>query len=105
MESYLVEDKHKTTGEATAVAADKKVVKTLRGRVVSDGMHKTRTLVVERLIKHPIYRKYLRRSTKILFHDEQNLSHKGDEVLISPCRPFSKRKNYGLLSVLKQARK
>ena len=63
----------------------------LRCTVVSDAMCKSRVGKVERLIKHPLVGKYVRRTTKIMFHDEENKSKKGDEVMIAPCRPRSAR--------------
>lgn len=80
---------------------DNKVIKSLRGTVVSDAMDKSRTLRIERLVKHPTYRKYLRRTSKIIYHDEANASRVGDEVLIQPCRPRSKRKSFELMRILR----
>jgi len=75
-------------------------IRTVTGRVVSDKMDKTITVLVERLVKFPIYGKYVKRSTKFLAHDELNTAKDGDMVLITSCRPFSKNKTYKLVSVL-----
>ncbi len=70
------------------------------GKVVSDKMDKSITVNVERLVKHPIYGKYIRRSTKYMAHDESNQAKQGDMVSITSCRPISKNKTYKLVSVL-----
>ena len=77
--------------------------RTLTGRVVSDKMVKTVAVEVERLIKHPQYGKFVRRTTKLLAHDENGESHVGDVVTIVPCRPLSKRKSWRVLEVVKKA--
>jgi small subunit ribosomal protein S17 len=64
------------------------------GRVVSNKMDKTITVAVERLVKHPTYSKYIRRTTKLLAHDESNECSEGDTVDITPCRPLSRRKSW-----------
>lgn len=78
-------------------------VRTLTGTVVSNSMQKTIAVVVERLVKHPQYSKYVRRTTKLLAHDESNASQKGDVVSITECRPYSKRKAWRLVEVIKRA--
>ena len=75
-------------------------IRTVTGRVVSDKMDKTITVLVERLVKFPIYGKYVKRSTKYLAHDEANQAKEGDMVSITSCRPLSKNKTYKLVSVL-----
>ena len=70
----------------------------LRCTVVSDKMDKTRVGLVERLVKHPVVGKYLKRSTKIHFHDEKNQTKKGDSVSIVACRPMSKKKSFTLVN-------
>lgn len=80
-----------------------KQIKSLKGVVISAALPKSRTLKIERLVKHPTYRKYVKRTTKILFHDEQNETQVGDEVLVQPCRPRSKRKSFSLLQIIKAA--
>ena len=75
-------------------------LRTVKGRVTSDKMDKTITVMVERLIKFPIYGKFVRRSTKYLVHDEANSAKEGDVVSIVSCRPLSKNKTFKLVSVL-----
>lgn len=77
-------------------------VRTLTGTVVSNSMQKTIAVVVERLVRHPQYSKYVRRTTKLLAHDESNTSRKGDVVSITECRPYSKRKAWRLVEVIKR---
>ena len=79
------------------------VQRTLMGRVVSDKMDKTVTVMTERKVKHPLYGKYIRRSTKLLVHDENNACAKGDIVAIRECRPLSKRKAWELVQVVESA--
>jgi small subunit ribosomal protein S17 len=83
-------------------AADK-AVRTLTGRVVSNRMDKTITVAIERLVKHPSYGKFVRRTTKLLAHDENNECREGDTVSITPCRPLSRRKSWKLLRVVERA--
>jgi len=75
-------------------------VRTITGRVVSNKMDKTVTVLVERLIKHPVYGKYIRRSTKLFAHDENNVCSEGDVVTITSCRPYSKNKSFKLVDVV-----
>jgi small subunit ribosomal protein S17 len=74
----------------------------IRCIVVSDKMTKSRVAVLERLVKHPVVGKYMKRSTRLMFHDETNETHEGDVVLIKPCRPMSARKKFELVSVLRK---
>ncbi len=74
--------------------------RTLNGRVSSDRMNKSATVVVERLERHPIYGKYVRRSTKYHVHDENNECRIGDLVAIQECRPISRTKAWKLVRVL-----
>jgi small subunit ribosomal protein S17 len=76
----------------------------LTGKVVSNKMDKTIAVSVERLVKHPIYGKYIRRTTKLLAHDEINECKEGDTVSIKPCRPMSRRKSWVLVRVVERAR-
>jgi small subunit ribosomal protein S17 len=80
-------------------------VRTITGRVVSNKMDKTITVLVERVVKHPVYGKYIKRSTKMMAHDEQNVCQEGDVVAITSCRPMSKNKTFKLVQVLEQTRK
>lgn len=75
-------------------------VRKVTGRVVSNKMDKTASVLVERLVKHPVYGKYIKRSTKLLVHDEGNVCQEGDIVSITSCRPISKNKAFKLLEVL-----
>lgn len=81
-----------------------KAARTLTGRVSSDKMDKTITVVVERLVRHPVYGKYMRRSTKLHAHDESNECRIGDLVMIEQCRPLAKTKAWRLVRVLERAR-
>jgi small subunit ribosomal protein S17 len=76
----------------------------LTGRVIGEAMDKTITVVVERRVKHPLYGKFMRRSTKVHAHDDANECHKGDWVRVEQCRPLSKTKTWRLLEVLERAR-
>jgi small subunit ribosomal protein S17 len=79
------------------------VKRTLTGRVVSSKMQKTITVAVERLVKHPKYGKYVRRTTKLLAHDELGEGREGDLVDITECRRLSSRKSWRLVRVVKRA--
>lgn len=72
-------------------------------KVVSTRMEKTVTVRIERMVKHPVYGKYMRRSTKVLAHDEGNECRVGDTVNITPCRPLSKRKAWRVAAVVERA--
>ncbi len=77
--------------------------RTLTGRVTSNKMKKTIAVEIERLVKHPKYGKYIRRTTRLLAHDEKNESREGDLVAIAPCRPLSRRKSWRLVRVVTRA--
>ena len=77
--------------------------RTLTGRVVSSKMQKTVAVEIERLVMHDTYGKFIRRTTKLLAHDEKGESHEGDLVLIAPCRPLSRRKSWQLIEVVEKA--
>jgi small subunit ribosomal protein S17 len=81
----------------------KKPSRALTGKVVSNKMEKTIAVEIERLIKHERYGKYIRRTTKLLAHDENKEAREGDTVSIAPCRPLSRRKSYKLVSVIERA--
>ena len=81
------------------------IVRTLTGKVVSDKMDKTITVLIERRVKHPIYGKFVKRSTKLHAHDEQNECQIGDTVTVRECRPLSKSKSWMLVSVDERAAK
>ena len=88
--------------ENTANASDK-VLRTATGRVVSNKMDKTIAVAIERKVKHPMYGKYIKRTTKVLAHDEQNDCSEGDTVSITECRPLSKNKSWRLVEVVQRA--
>ena len=77
----------------------------LTGRVVSDKMDKSITVLIERLVRHPLYGKQLRRSTKIKAHDENNVCQQGDLVRIKETRPISKTKSWTLVEVVETVEK
>lgn len=81
----------------------KETNRTLQGVVVSDKMDKTITVMIERKVKHPVYGKYIKRSTKVHAHDEDNTCKMGDTVIVELCRPVSKSKTWRLLEVVSQA--
>ena len=81
-----------------------KAIRTVQGRVVSNKMDKTITVMVERTVKHPIYGKFIKRSTKLHAHDEANVCNEGDLVSVTECRPLSKSKTWMLVDVLEKAR-
>lgn len=78
-------------------------IRTLQGRVTSNKMDKSITVAVERQVKHPIYGKYIKRTTKIHAHDELNQCNEGDVVTIRECRPLSKTKSWTLVDVVAKA--
>lgn len=80
-------------------------VSILTGRVVSDKMDKSITVLIERLVRHPLYGKQLRRSTKIKAHDEDNVCQQGDLVRIKETRPISKTKSWTLVEVVEKVEK
>jgi len=81
-----------------------KVVRTETGRVTSNKMDKSATVLIERKVRHPIYGKFVKRSTKLHVHDEQNACNEGDVVTVSECRPISKTKNWTLVEIVGKAK-
>ncbi|SDK36234.1 SSU ribosomal protein S17P [Ferrimonas sediminum] len=79
------------------------IIRTLQGRVISDKMDKSITVAIERKVKHPIYGKYVKRTTKLHAHDETNQCGIGDVVEIRECRPLSKTKSWTLVNVIEKA--
>ena len=77
--------------------------RTIEGRVVSNKMQKTVTVLLERQVQHPLYGKIVRRSTKVHAHDENGECKEGDVVRIAECRPMSKTKNWRVIEVLTRA--
>ena len=80
-----------------------KKLHTVEGRVVSNKMDKTITVLVERQVKHELYGKYIRRSTKLHAHDADNACKEGDVVRIAECAPMSKTKNWRVVEILTRA--
>jgi len=85
------------------MGASEKRTRLVQGRVVSDKMDKTITVLVERRVKHPVYGKYITRSSKVHAHDENNTAGIGDTVLVAESRPLSKTKTWTLVEVLETA--
>ena len=80
-----------------------KKLHTVEGRVVSNKMDKTVTVLVERQVKHALYGKYMRRSTKLHAHDADNACNEGDVVRIAECAPMSKTKNWRVVEIIARA--
>ncbi|WP_088330461.1 30S ribosomal protein S17 [Lacimicrobium sp. SS2-24] len=78
-------------------------IRTLQGRVISNKMEKSITVAIERRVKHPIYGKFIKRTTKLHAHDETNQCNVGDVVTIRECRPLSKTKNWMLVDVVEKS--
>jgi len=79
------------------------IKRTQTGRVVSNKMDKSVSVLIERQIKHALYGKYIKRSTKVLAHDEENSCGEGDKVVIAECRPLSKSKSWRVIEILERA--
>ena len=79
------------------------IQRTLQGKVVSDKMDKSITVLVERHVKHPLYGKFIKRSTKLHAHDESNECNEGDLVTIAQCRPLAKSKSWRLVRIDERA--
>jgi small subunit ribosomal protein S17 len=88
---------------AVAEKAADKPQRTLTGKVVAAKTAKTIAVEISRVVKHPMYGKYMRRTTKLLAHDETGDAREGDTVTISPCRPISRRKSWRLVAVVERA--
>ena len=78
-------------------------LRTVQGRVTSNKMDKTVTITIERLVKHALYGKYIRRSTKLHAHDADNACKEGDIVRVTECRPLSKTKNWRVVEIVARA--
>lgn len=77
--------------------------RTLQGKVISNKMDKSITVAIERQVKHPIYGKFIKRTTKLHVHDENNQCKEGDVVTIRECRPLSKTKSWTLVAIVESA--
>ena len=84
------------------MSEEQKKIRTLQGKVVSDKMNKTVTVLLERQVKHPLYKKFIRRSTKLHVHDENNECSVGDTISITECRPISKSKSWQLVEIVER---
>ncbi len=84
-------------------ATEQKVQRKIVGRVVSDKMDKTVSVAIERLQKHPVVGKYIRRTTKLMAHDENNECKTGDRVAISECRPIARNKSWRVVDIVGRA--
>ncbi|WP_339056405.1 30S ribosomal protein S17 [Candidatus Regiella endosymbiont of Tuberolachnus salignus] len=80
-----------------------KKIRTMQGHVVSNKMEKSIVVTIERIVKHPIYGKFIKRTTKLHAHDEENQCSIGDIVTIRECRPLSKTKSWTLVAIIKKA--
>jgi small subunit ribosomal protein S17 len=89
--------------EATDQSESKSAQRTVVGRVISDKMNKSVSVSIERVIKHPVYGKYVRRTSKVMAHDETNDCRIGDLVAIRECRPISKNKAWRVVDVVERA--
>jgi small subunit ribosomal protein S17 len=85
------------------MSEEKKVERTVVGRVVSDKMDKTVSVAIERKIKHPMYGKYIRRTTRVMAHDANNECKQGDRVAIAECRPVSRNKSWSVVNIVERA--
>ena len=85
------------------MSEEKKAQRTIQGRVVSDKMDKTVSVAIERTIKHPVYGKYIRRTSKVMAHDATNECKPGDRVAIAECKPISKNKSWTVVNVVERA--
>ena len=83
--------------------SETKVSRILTASVISDKMNKSATVLIERKVKHPIYGKFVKKSTKLHIHDENNECGIGDTVQISECRPISRTKSWTLIKVVNKA--
>lgn len=80
------------------------IARTLTGKVISNKAQKSIVVLIERRVKHPTYGKYIKRSTKLQAHDENDEARAGDTVVIQECRPISKTKSWKLISVKEKAK-
>ena len=85
------------------MSEQQKAARTLTGRVVSNKMDKTVTVAIERMVMHPLYGKFVRRTTKVHAHDEDNACNEGDIVASTQCRPLSKTKSWRVVEIVERA--
>ena len=91
------------TSISTESPNNTKKLHTVEGRVVSNKMDKTVTVLVERQVKHALYGKYIRRSTKLHAHDADNACNEGDKVRLAEIAPMSKTKNWSVVEIVSRA--
>jgi small subunit ribosomal protein S17 len=89
-------------GEESTVERNRR--KTRVGKVISDGMDKTAVVVIDRVVKHPVYKRYVRRRKKYAIHDQENTCRVGDTVRFMETRPLSKSKRWRLIEVVERAK-
>ena len=92
-----------TSVDTQAAEKNPAAKRTLQGIVTSNAGDKSATIMIERRIKHPVYGKFIKRSTKIRLHDEANECNKGDTILIEECRPVSRTKSWKLVKIVEKA--
>lgn len=85
------------------MSEENETIRGVTGRVVSNRMDKTATVLIERKVPHPLYGKYIRRSSKLHIHDAENECQEGDKVMIEQCRPMSKTKSWRLVKIVERA--
>lgn len=85
------------------MSSEEKVLRTQTGSVISNKMDKSATVLIERKVKHPLYGKFVKKSTKLHIHDENNECSMGDTVQIKECRPISKTKSWTLVKIVEKA--
>nr|WP_306699466.1 30S ribosomal protein S17 [Thioalkalivibrio sp. HK1] len=90
--------------QAEGASPKPKTIRKVVGQVVSDKMQKTVTVLVERKVKHPLYKKYIRRSTKMHAHDESETCRIGDRISIVQCRPISKTKSWRVHEIIRRSK-
>lgn len=100
----MVENENRDNAATVVAGEERKRRKTLRGRVVSDKMQKSIVVTIERLVKHPLYGKRIKRTSRYTAHDENNECKQGDLVEIMETRPLSKTKRWRVLRVIERAR-
>jgi small subunit ribosomal protein S17 len=100
----MAENENRNSVATVVAGEERKRRKTLRGRVVSDKMEKSVVVTIERLVKHPLYGKRIKRTTRYTAHDETNDCKEGDLVEIMETRPLSKTKRWRVIRVIERAR-
>ena len=99
VEPTAEETAEQATEQAAEPTPEPKTLRKVFGQVVSNGADKTVSVSIERVVRHPVYGKYIRRTTKVMAHDGDNACQIGDRVAIAECRPVSKRKSWRVVEV------